>query len=226
MLSERQRRVCPACGKNMGANHDQYTRCPSFRSPFDRTSSPAVTTETQLRDEVAQRVAVVRQVINGNQSTVTGDDYRLSHQAPEPEGNNNMANVDDVLPDVYDRPEFYTIYQRDASTIRYDSSMSADEIAEDQQLQRRLCIEERQVVQMLRQARGNPNMMVTVYRAVPTTVTQINSGDWVSPSQAYAQQHAISNMSYEDMHILAAQVPAGELHNEGCLLEWGWNSAQ
>lgn len=39
-------------------------------------------------------------------------------------------------------------------------------------------------------ARGNPEAEITIYRAVPTNVDQINTGDWVTLSPDYAAMHA------------------------------------
>jgi hypothetical protein len=79
---------------------------------------------------------------------------------------------------------------------------------------------ERDSLRVIRQARGKPNQQVKIYRAVPDTVTEIEPGDWVSLSRAYAEQHAGDEPGW---HILTATVPANTLRNGGNdLIEWGW----
>lgn len=71
---------------------------------------------------------------------------------------------------------------------------------------------------------GRPDAMVTIYRAVPPGVDAIGEGDWVTPSRAYAQQHAMVNDDpANDWPVLEMKVPAAQLRTPGDSVdEWGW----
>jgi hypothetical protein len=70
-------------------------------------------------------------------------------------------------------------------------------------------------------AKGNPNYEVEVYRAVPKGVTEINSGDWVSPSRKYVQEHGENALNGE-YDIISKKVPASTLTSEGYPYELGY----
>jgi hypothetical protein len=70
-------------------------------------------------------------------------------------------------------------------------------------------------------AKGNPNYEVEVYRAVPKGVTEINSGDWVSPSRKYVQDHGENALNGE-YDIISKKVPASTLTSEGYPYELGY----
>jgi len=73
--------------------------------------------------------------------------------------------------------------------------------------------------------KGNPDAEVTIYRAVPKdSPSDINSGDWVTTSKSYAEQHGDFD---DDWQILSAKVKAGDLFTDGnSAHEYGWNPAQ
>jgi len=78
----------------------------------------------------------------------------------------------------------------------------------------------------LNKANGNPRARVRIYRTVPPGVTQINPGDWVTPSLALAQGHTnIHAMGTgRPGHILRATVDARHLRTDGNdLREWGYH---
>jgi len=72
-------------------------------------------------------------------------------------------------------------------------------------------------------ARGKPNAEVEIFRAVPKGVKDINSGDWVSTSKAYAKQHGESTLNGE-YEIISKKVPAKTLSTEGYPYEYGYNT--
>lgn len=85
-----------------------------------------------------------------------------------------------------------------------------------------------EVVEMIRSVRNKPDAKVTIYRAVPEDVEEINPGDWVTPSREYARQHGESNL-YDTTrmrgvyNIISREVTAKELVWPGDYLpEWGW----
>jgi len=73
-------------------------------------------------------------------------------------------------------------------------------------------------------ARGKPNAEVEVYRAVPKGVKDINEGDWVSTSKAYAKQHGESALNGE-YDIISKKVKAKTLSTEGYPYEYGYNTS-
>jgi hypothetical protein len=75
----------------------------------------------------------------------------------------------------------------------------------------------------LRRVKDKPLEYVTVYRALPPDATQeINPGDWVTISEAYARQHAMQEDG-SDWPVVSLRVQAGSLFNDGSsVFEYGW----
>ena len=73
-------------------------------------------------------------------------------------------------------------------------------------------------------AKGKPDAEVTIYRAVPKGVKQINDGDWVTPSKEYAKQHGERTLDGE-YEILSKKVKARTLSTEGYPYELGYNES-
>jgi hypothetical protein len=71
-------------------------------------------------------------------------------------------------------------------------------------------------------AKGKPDAEVTVYRAVPKGVKDINNGDWVTTSKNYAQNHGESALN-GDYEIISKKVKAKTLSSEGYPYEFGYN---
>jgi hypothetical protein len=71
-------------------------------------------------------------------------------------------------------------------------------------------------------AKGKPDAEVTVYRAVPKGVKDINSGDWVTTSKTYADMHG-GNTIGDEYEILSKKVKAKTLSSEGYPYEFGYN---
>lgn len=80
----------------------------------------------------------------------------------------------------------------------------------------------------VRLAQGHPEALVTIYRALPAEHAEINPGDWVTLSAAYAQAHAIIDDDPEsDWPVIAAQVRAGDVFSDGnALSEFGYDGQQ
>lgn len=83
---------------------------------------------------------------------------------------------------------------------------------------------DKESLSVIKKVRGNPHAPVTIYRAVPHGVTEINPGDWVTPSRSYAQHHG---RHYEDpsqdLPVISKVVPAHELLSPADdLNEYGW----
>jgi len=73
-----------------------------------------------------------------------------------------------------------------------------------------------------KKARGNPDAEVEVFRAVPKGVKDINSGDWVSTSRKYAEDHGESALNGE-YEIISKKVKAKTLSTAGDPQEYGYN---
>jgi hypothetical protein len=70
-------------------------------------------------------------------------------------------------------------------------------------------------------AKGNPDAEVTVYRAVPKGVKDINSGDWVTTSKTYAKDHGENSIG-KGYKIISKNVKAKSLSTEGYPYEFGY----
>ncbi|HEY6021166.1 MAG TPA: NUDIX hydrolase, partial [Candidatus Paceibacterota bacterium] len=141
------------------------------------------------------------------------------HTAPTrgEEGNKNtLDNMDDIMPDYLEHPEYFgSGYRGDLAEMEAHSKA--------------------------RRARGNPDKKVWIYRAVPHGISKIygntelahmfpdkdptDLAEWVTTSKTYAQQHANSESCPKckgKMQIVAARARAGDLVNEGYPTEFGY----
>ena len=76
--------------------------------------------------------------------------------------------------------------------------------------------------------RGEKDVKVKVYRAVPTSVKEgkLRNGDWVTPSRAYAKMHG-ENRLEGDYRIIEDEVPVNELWWDGNdSREWGFDDGK
>ncbi len=76
--------------------------------------------------------------------------------------------------------------------------------------------------------RGEKNVKVKVYRAVPSSVKEgkLRNGDWVTPSRAYAKMHG-ENRLEGDYRIIEDEVPVNELWWDGNdSREWGFDDGK
>lgn len=74
---------------------------------------------------------------------------------------------------------------------------------------------------------GNDNATITVYRAVPTDIKgeQLEtSGQWVSPTKEYAENHGLARFGEGNFKIIEQTVPATDLWFDfGDIKEWGYD---
>jgi hypothetical protein len=70
--------------------------------------------------------------------------------------------------------------------------------------------------------RGKPEAEIEIFRAVPKGVKDINDGDWVSTSKAYAKTHGEGTLNGE-YDIISKKVKAKTLSTEGYPYEYGYN---
>jgi hypothetical protein len=114
--------------------------------------------------------------------------YRIAHTPPGPDSAPAHA-VDSAMPDYYEHPDYY-------------GGGEADQDAETHAA--------------LSKVRGKPNAKVTVYRAAPSHVRDINPGDWVTTSRSYAVQHGRDATDpSKDWPVLSARVKASHLFTNG-----------
>lgn len=74
--------------------------------------------------------------------------------------------------------------------------------------------EEKAALRLMRQVKGSPNAMVTIYRGVPDGVSSINPGDWVTILPDVAAQYG---------NVVKMQVPASHITSwPDSLLEFGY----
>lgn len=127
--------------------------------------------------------------------------YRGLHTAPSPRLGNTLNDLSEIYGD--------DIYSQNA--LRFfgmgDDYRKAD----------------LESLAAIRAAKGNPDAMVTVYRAAPPEAADINPGDWVALSKDYAQKHGESALGGK-YKVISKKVRAADLATDGdALSEWGWS---
>ncbi len=148
------------------------------------------------RTEAARAAANARW---GNSATEDGS-YRMSHQPSEvgPRAHNLTEDGGEgeyLTDDVYAHPERY-------------SGAGATVVKE--------------TMAQLKQAKGNPDAIVTIHRWAPEG-NAIESGNWVSLSKTYAEQHGESNSSGKAGSVISLEVPAKTIRFAGDdLAEFGY----
>ena len=122
---------------------------------------------------------------SGEITQTNPEDYRGYHRAPSRTDDVGGPATDvetGLMPDFYTRPDIYTTGMPEA---------------------------DRESVAVLLSIKDKPEAMVTIYRAVPEGVNQINPGDWVTLSPSYAETHLLSNL--EGGRVISARIPAKDL---------------
>lgn len=129
------------------------------------------------------------------------EDYQMEHLAPaKEEGNSSLDNVSFSFgKDIYSSNAF-NLYKQGNDK------------------------ESKQSIDIINKFKGNPNAMVTVYRAVPLNVeAKIIPGDWITLSKEYADIHGRSSLNNK-YKILSKKIPAREIYTDGnSIHEWGWD---
>lgn len=75
---------------------------------------------------------------------------------------------------------------------------------------------DKESVRVIRYARNKPDAIVTIYRAVPKGVKEINPGDWVSLSKLYAKEHGMHHEDSKlDMPVISKKVKAKDVWWDG-----------
>ena len=126
--------------------------------------------------------------------------YRGSHSAPSAEFG---APLNDMTRGMYP-DDFYS-----QNGLRYYGSGSDGE---------------KEAFAIAQKVRGKPDAMVTAYRAVPKGAqSELNAGDWIATSKAYAKQHGESVLN-GDYDIISQKVPAKHIYtNADSISEYGYD---
>tara|TARA_B110000908_G_scaffold172331_1_gene239099 strand:+ start:529 stop:1848 length:1320 start_codon:yes stop_codon:yes gene_type:complete len=136
--------------------------------------------------------------------SVAEDSYKLQHTAPmKDETNSPLHALANTFGD--------DIYTPQAAQYYGDSGgRDAMDIAS---------------ARLMQSFKGKPDEMVTMYRAAPRGVDNINNGDWVTINKEYAKRHGDNHLD-GDFKILEKQVPARELFTDGnSLHEFGYDQS-
>jgi len=158
---------------------------------------------TALKDlatsNVAYNAAMNAMKRSGAVLNMADDEYRGSHLAP------NAANYGAYLHDLSG------IIPKDVYTVKGKSLYGLGDPVID-----------REWWMTAMKAKGKPDADVTIYRAVPKGVQNINSGDWVTTSKRYAENHGESALS-GDYEIISKTVKAKDLSTAGDPQEYGYH---
>jgi len=129
-----------------------------------------------------------------------GEDYRGWHKAPQREEANSGDNLTDIFPD--------DIYSNKAVQYYGTGNKPMDEKS----------------VKVIQAMRNKPDAKVTIYRAVPKGVKDINAGDWVTTNKDYAKWHGSSWVENGQYDIISKEVKSKDIHTNGdSIHEWGYN---
>ena len=85
---------------------------------------------------------------------------------------------------------------------------------------------DRKAIKVIQSVRNNPDAMVTIYRAVPTSIkdTRVRNGDWVAIVKEYAEEHG-NRVLDGDYRIIENTVPAKYLFSNGdSINEFGYDN--
>jgi hypothetical protein len=129
------------------------------------------------------------------QQSADSNDYRMSHRAPTRDGNPTADDLSSVFDDIYG-----------ANALRLNSTgMPFDKKA----------------IEVIQSIRGNPDKEITIYRALPKGVKDINAGDWVTTTREYAEQHAKYDPDYV---VISKKVKAKDIATDGnSIHEFGYD---
>lgn len=122
--------------------------------------------------------------------------YRGGHTAPGPEDSAPIHDLTQMIPEDVYSPSGPRLY-----------GIGIPEV-------------DREAFAAIRKARGNPEADIKIYRAVPKGIKNINQGDWVTTSKAYADMHGESALNGE-YDVVEETVKASRLFSEGYPYEFG-----
>ena len=123
-------------------------------------------------------------------------DYRMQHRAPMLDGNAAGHDLTATFGEDIYSPRALQLFGTGAA---YDNK----------------------AILAMRSIRNKPDAEITIYRAAPKGVSDINGGDWVTLTKEYAEQHAKYDPSYE---VISKKVKASEIATDGnSIHEFGYD---
>ena len=168
-------------------------------------------TENLIKDDIlntAQKIKTPEQrsaefqarkandAINNAREAALQDSYKMQHTAPM-RGDNPSG---DDLTAVFGKD----IYTGNAQRF-FGTGASFDDKA----------------IRIIQSMKGKPEKSVTIYRAVPNSVKEINATDWVTTTKEYAQDHMEGEKGW---HILSKKVKAKDIATDGnSIHEFGYD---
>jgi hypothetical protein len=179
-----------------GYNQGEPVGIAAMALPF---VAPAAVAGAKALGPTAGRMAESYMQKMGGLSYATPEEYRGSHQAPNAKVYGaTLDSLEGIMPaDVYSSrgTRLYGIGDPKIDSEWFSAAF---------------------------RAKGNPDKLVEVYRAVPKGVKEINQGDWVTTSKTYAKMHG-ENALDEGYEIVSKKVKASTLSSEGYPYEFGYN---
>ncbi len=132
------------------------------------------------------------------QQSAEKESYKMQHTAPTREDNPSGDDLTDTFgEDIYSGRAL----QYFGTGSSYDSK----------------------AINIIQGMRGKPEKVVTIYRAVPNNVKDINASDWVTTTKEYAQDHMEGEKGW---HILSKKVKAKDIATDGnSIHEFGYDPA-
>jgi hypothetical protein len=125
--------------------------------------------------------------------------YRMQHTAPYRDEDNYNSSLDDVTDMFGD--DIYT-----GNAVRYFG------VGSDY---------DQEAVNIIQKMAGDPDGMVTIYRAVPEGVDDINPRDWVTTTKQYALDHIGGDEGYK---VISKEVKAKDVFTDGnSIHEFGYD---
>jgi hypothetical protein len=126
--------------------------------------------------------------------------YRMSHQGPDADDGEAMHEVGSgkVYPaDIHQHPDWYGV---DSETGGWDSW------------------------DKVRKSKDWPSRRVTMYRSLPSPHREVNTGDWVTSSAAYAREHGRQGNPDDDWPVVKFEARADQLRTSGdSINEWSYH---
>jgi hypothetical protein len=126
--------------------------------------------------------------------------YRMQHQGPDADDGEGMHEIGSgkVYPaDIHQHPEWYIGNNGPGSWESWGKASGS---------------------------RGWPSRRVTMYRSLPSPHREVNAGDWVTSSAAYAREHGRQSNPDDDWPVVKFEARADQLRNAGdSINEWSYH---
>ena len=195
-------KVMDALGVDEAINYLNNTIVPNLQRTFGEEGAREIGSSVMMALPFVRKVTLVPGVLDD------ALDYRGGHTAPvrtKEDYNAPLSEINKIYPDdIYDK----------TNQVRYYGHGQGEAW-------------ESESFDVINAARGNPDMEIEIYRAVPNSAPdEINAGDWVTPSKGYAQLHG-ERFGDDGGKVLVSKVKAGDLFTEGnSPHEFGWSPSQ